>query len=199
MDDVKQLTETTIWVAGSLFQRGKTSGSTANISFRRGDEVYISASGTCFATLTAGDFSVVSIDGSHISGPKPSKELPLHMAVYQARPKVGAVIHTHSFYSTLWSCLKHKDERDVVPTHTPYLKMKVGRIGLVPYAPPGSEELFAKFRKVIDDSDAWLLANHGPVVGGATMMDAFFGLEELEESARIAWHLRGEADATFIE
>lgn len=199
MDDLKQLIETTIWVASSLFTRGKTSGSTANISFRHGDEVYISASGTCFATLTADDFSVVSIDGSHISGPKPSKELPLHMAVYQARPKVGAVIHTHSFYSTLWSCLKHKDERDVMPTHTPYLKMKVGRIGLVPYAPPGSEELFAKFRKVIDDSDAWLLANHGPVVGGATMMDAFFGIEELEESARIAWHLRGEPDATFIE
>ncbi len=82
------------------------------------------------------------------------------------------------------------NEADCIPDHTPYLKMKVGTVGLIPYEKPGSEALFAAFRERVGRSDGYLLKNHGPVVGGASIMDAFYCLEELEESARIAWELR---------
>jgi hypothetical protein len=85
--------------------------------------------------------------------------------LYLARPETGAVVHTHSFYSTLWSCLPHENEDDVLPAHTPYLRMKLGTVGLIPYAPPGSAALFDAFEARIARSDGYLLAHHGPVVG----------------------------------
>ena len=55
----------------------------------------------------------------------------------------------------------------------------MGKVGLISYGRPGSEKLFAAFREEMGDRDAWLLANHGPVVPGHSLMDAFYGLEEL--------------------
>ena len=109
--------------------------------------------------------------------------------LYQKSPDIGAVIHTHCTYSVLWSCLHHENEENVMPDHTPYLKMKVGTVGFIPYAAPGSQELFRLFAERIDKSDAYLLAHHGPIVGGKDLMNAFYGLEELEDSATIAWNL----------
>ena len=179
-----------IWAAKSLFERGKTSGSSANLSIRHGDRIYITGSGTCFGTLKPSDFSVVSLKGEHLEGPKPSKEFPLHGALYGKSDEIQAVLHIHSPYAVIWSCLDHENEKDCIPDHTPYLKMKVGTVGLIPYEKPGSKELFAAFEERIYDSDGYLLRNHGPVVGGRDIMDAFYKIEELEESARVAWELK---------
>lgn len=183
-----------IWVGESLFSRGKTAGSSANLSFRHEDHIYITGSGTCFGKLARESFSVIDMSGRHVAGIVPSKELPLHLMLYERSEKVQAVIHTHSFYSTLWSCLKHGCEEDCIPPYTPYLKMKLGTVGLVPYAKPGSEELFAAFAACMDKSNGYLLKNHGPIVADKNLMSTFCCLEELEESAHIAWELRHEKD-----
>ena len=190
MERLEEKLKQAVWIAHSLFQRGKTAGSTANMSFRNGDKIYVTGSGTCFGTLLEDEFAVIDLNGSHIDGIKPSKEYPLHLSLYQERSDIEAVIHTHSFYSTIWSCLPHENEQDCIPQYTPYLKMKLGTVGLIPYAKPGSEALFAAFKERIKDSDGYLLKNHGPVVGGRSLKDAFFALEELEESARVAWTLK---------
>ncbi len=189
-DPLEKKLEQAVWIAHSLFERGKTAGSTANMSFCHEDKIYITASGTCFGTLTKKDFAVIDRMGEVLGEKKPSKEYPLHLSLYQAKEQTGAVIHTHSFYSTIWSCLTHAKEKDCIPSYTPYLKMKLGTVGLIPYAKPGSEELFQAFRERIEDSDGYLLQNHGPVTGGKDLMDAFYLLEELEESAKVAWTLK---------
>ena len=190
--ELEKKLETAVWIARSLFERGKTAGSTANMSFRHGDKIYITGSGTCFGTLTKEQFAVVGLDGSHVAGLKPSKEFPLHGTLYKKSDDIQAVIHTHSFYSTIWSCVDHENEKDCIPSYTPYLKMKLGTVGLVPYGKPGSQELFDAFAICVNDSDGFLLKNHGPVVGGKDLMSAFYSLEELEESARVAWELQGK-------
>ena len=179
------------WAAQSLFARGKTAGSSANLSFRVGDIVYITASGTCFGTLREEELVPIRLDGTMLGTRKPSKEWPLHLALYEKSNSIGAVIHTHSIYSVLWSFVDVPDVHDCVPAHTPYLKMKLGTVGFVPYEQPGSEALFSAFRACVGLSDGFLLRQHGPVVPGRNVMDAFYNLEELEESARIAWELRG--------
>ena len=63
----------------------KATGSTANISFRHEDKIYISASGTCFGTLKEEEFAVLDLKGEYIAGPKPSKEAPLHLLMYQKK------------------------------------------------------------------------------------------------------------------
>ncbi len=197
IEKAKENLRKAIWVARSLYDRNKTAGSSANLSFRERDLIYITGSGTCFGNLDEDSFSVVGLDGKHVSGMKPSKELPLHALLYKHAESVGAVLHIHSFYATLWSCLEHGNEKDCIPSYTPYLKMKLGTVGLIPYAAPGSAALFDAFEKAIGDSDGYLLKNHGPVVGGKDLMEAYFCMEELEESARIAWELRKEQAAAI--
>lgn len=160
--ELKEKLEQAIWAAKSLFDRGKTSGSSANMSFRHGNRIYMTGSGTCFGLLKPEDFSVLSLAGEHMEGLKPSKELPLHMALYRKSDGVGAVLHIHSPYGVIWSCLDHEHEKDCIPPHTPYLAMKLGTVGLIPYERPGSQELFTAFEARVNDSDGYLLRNHGP-------------------------------------
>lgn len=178
-----------IWAAQSLFLRNKTCGSSANISFLDEGKIYISASGTCFGSLTPDDFSIISMDGTILSPNKPSKELPLHQMLYQKSPSIQAVIHTHGTFSVLWSFSNYAVEhpKDCIPPLTPYLKMKLGTVGLVPYEKPGTPELFSAFHKQIFSSDGFLLKQHGSVVPGKSIREAFYCLEELEESCKIAW------------
>lgn len=198
METLQEKTEAAIYVARSLFERNKVSGSSANMSFTHEGRVYITASGTSFGRLTPADFTAIDREGRVLEGRKPSKEYPLHLAAYAAHGDAGAVLHTHSRYATLWSCLEHENALDVLPPYTPYLRMKVGAVGLIPYAPPGSPELFAAFRERAALTGGYLLAHHGPVVCGKDILAAFYALEELEENAFIAWSLRG-TDAKLIE
>lgn len=179
-----------VWAAHSLFERGKTSGSSANMSFLHDGNMYISQSGTCFGTLTEDQFAVMTMDGVGRDGKKPSKEWPLHLQIYQKKPDAGAVIHTHGTYSVLWSFVSMENENDCIPDCTPYLKMKLGKVCTVPYEKPGSQALFDAFGARVLDGDGYLLKQHGAVVPGKDVMDAFYCLEELEESARIAWELK---------
>ena len=179
-----------VWIAKSLFARNRTTGSSANMSFLHNEKIYITASGSCFGTLTPEQFSVLDLNGTHLGGPKPSKEFPLHLNVYQKKPNVQAVIHTHGEYAVLWSFVPAENETDAIPAHTPYLAMKLGTVGLVPYEKPGSKELFEAFGARVGLSDGYLLKQHGAVVPGKDLMDAFYCIEELEESAKIAWKLR---------
>lgn len=133
--------------------------------------------------------------GESLNGKKASKEFTLHKYYYEKDSKVQAVVHTHGPYAVLWSCRHFEKDSDIIPAYTPYLGMKVGKIGLVPYGKPGSDTLFDAFKNSLPNGDAYLLKNHGGIVGGKTIMDAFFGIEELEESAKIACMI--ETDAKY--
>lgn len=189
MQGLKEKKEQAVWIARSLFERGKTSGTTANISFRDGDSLWISRSGSCFGLLTEDDFVECSLSGAPLDADKkPSKEAPLHAVMYGIGEEIQAVIHTHSPYAVIWSCLDSCSGRDVIPRYTPYLDMKAGKVAAMPYAPPGSPELFGLMREYAGSERAYLLANHGPIVGGLSLMNAFEAIEELEQSAFLAWN-----------
>ena len=188
-------------IAKSYFDRGMGSGTTGNLSFMHDGKIYITASGTCFGFLTPEDFAVVPYpaqEGAAAAdagvGKKPSKELPLHEMVYDkllaAGQKEGAVIHTHSTYAVLWSCVPGLDPKNCVPENTPYLKMQLGACGIISYEKPGSRELFDAFSRESGDLNGWILSHHGPIVGGKDLMQAFGRSEELEESCKVAWMLR---------
>ena len=107
--ELKSKFEEAIWVAKSLFERGKTSGSSANLSFRHENDIYITGSGTCFGRLEETSFARVSLEGTHLEGMNPSKEFPLHQMCYKKSPDIQAVIHTHSFYCLLYTSPSPRD------------------------------------------------------------------------------------------
>ena len=125
---LEQKLKDAVWIAHSLFERGKTSGSSANLSFLHDGRIYITASGTCFGTLTSDDFAVVSLLGERLNSLKPSKELTLHRYYYEHDESVQAVIHTHGPNAVLWSCRKFAANTEIIPPYTPYLGMKVGPV-----------------------------------------------------------------------
>lgn len=195
MDDMlKALLEQAICIGRSLYERGKVSGSSASMSFRYADHMYITVSGACFGCLTEDDFTPVSLCGAPRGDRKASEELPMHIPLYWRGEDTNAVIHAHTPYASLWSCLPHTRSAAVIPPYTPWLQMKLGKVKLVPYAAPCTEEQYAAFHAACDDADGYLLQNHGPLVAGKDLSDACCRLEELEDSARIAWELHREPD-----
>ncbi len=192
---LREKAEQCLWIAHQLFERNSTGGTTGNISLLHEDCIYISAGGTCFGSLSEDSFCRLRLDGEIIGGaPKPSKEWPLHAALYRASARNQAVIHTHGFYAALWSCLPCQTPEDAIPAYTPYLRMKAAPVRYVPYASPGSAELFGLMAKeCAPERTAYLLAHHGALCAGASLMDAFGLIEEIEDSARLAWYLRGES------
>ena len=131
--------------------------------------------------------------GRHIGGDQPTKEAALHLAMYGERPNAGAVVHLHSTHSVAVSVLTDVDPLDVLPPLTAYYVMRVGRLPLVPYMPPGDAALARAVTKLAGSHHAILLANHGPVVAGTTLANAQYSAEELEETAKLFLMLRGVA------
>ena len=93
MNTLEQKMNDAIWIAKELFDRGKATGSSANLSFLHDGHIYITGSGTCFGNLTTESFSEVSFQGQHLAGINPSKELPLHKLYYE---KIGRNPGSHS-------------------------------------------------------------------------------------------------------
>ena len=69
--------------------------------------------------------------------------------------------------------------------------MKIGRLALVPYFRPGDRALADAVARLARDHHALLLANHGPVVSGKSLDSAAYAMEELEETAKLYFLLRG--------
>lgn len=110
----------------------------------------------------------------HVGGDKPTKEFFLHTVMYEQRPKAGAVVHLHSTHSVAVICLGDVDPTNVMPPITAYYVMRIGKLPLVPYFPPGDLNLAKAVREMASKHHAVLLANHGPVVAGTTLADAVY-------------------------
>ena len=111
--------------------------------------------------------------------------------MYDGRPDAGAVVHLHSTHSVAVSCLADVDPHDVLPPITAYYVMRIGRLPLVPYFPPGDARLAEAVRPLVGKHHAVLLDNHGPVVAGTSLAAASGAMEELEETARLFLMLQG--------
>ena len=95
-----------ITAALRLLDAGLVRGTSGNVSARDGDLVAVTPTGVDYRRLDAASVPVVGLDGRVVDGRlAPSSELPLHLAVYRARPDVGAVVHTHSTFATTFAVL----------------------------------------------------------------------------------------------
>lgn len=176
--------------ARSLFNRGLTFGSTGNISMRVEDGWLMTPTGSSMGDLDPARLSKLDDSGRHIGGDAPTKEAFLHTAVYDQRGAAQAIVHLHSTHSVAVSCLQDVDPADVLPPLTAYYVMRVGTLPLVPYFPPGDLDLAKAVKEMASKHHAMLLANHGPVVAGASLEDAVYATEELEETAKLFLMLR---------
>lgn len=178
-------------LGASLFGRGLTFGSSGNLSVRLDDGWLMTPTNVALGDLDPARLSRLDAQGRHVSGDAPTKEGFLHRVMYEGRADAGAVVHLHSTHSVAVSCLADVDPDDVLPAITAYYVMRVGRLPLVPYFPPGDTRLAEAVRPLVGKHHAVLLANHGPVVAGTSLSAAAGAIEELEETARLHLLLQG--------
>jgi len=160
-----------------------------NISARSGSTLAITPSGIPYADVAASDVVLCSLaDGAVVDGARrPSSELPLHRAIYRARPGTGAVVHTHSAYATTFAVL-----REPIPAvHYAIAHLHTASVPVVDYATYGSEELAnLAFAALAGGEQAALLANHGAVALGANLAEASRNAQILEMLAATCWRAR---------
>jgi L-fuculose-phosphate aldolase len=163
-------------------------GSVGNVSARCGSGLMITPTRMDYADMSPGDVVMVGPDGAVVEGARrPSREWPMHAAIYAARPDVSAVVHTHSVHATAWSFLGEPLEATLE---------EAGYYGIGPMtasgpAPAGSPELAGAAVAALGRSAAALLGAHGAVVVGSAPREAVVRAAVVERQAHVAWLLRG--------
>ena len=157
---------------------GLSPGRSGNISVRWKGGMLITASGIPPADFDA-ETDIVFVDGAGkwaARGKAPSSEWRFHLAVYEARPDAGAVVHCHSRFATALACA----HLPIPSFHYMVAKGGGADIPLAPYATYGTPELAAHVAAALASRNACLLANHGQIAIGGSLEDAVELAEEVE-------------------
>ena len=150
-------------------------GTSGNLSARDGEHVAITPSAIDYERLTPKLVCVVGLDGATAEiGPKPSTELPMHLALY-AKTDATAIVHTHSPYATTLSTLL-----DELPSIHYLIAFLGGPVRVAPFATPGSAELGETAAEALDGRSAVILANHGAITIGPSLEAAYERARMLE-------------------
>lgn len=182
--------ERAVLAAGrSLVADGLVIGTVGNVSARCGRELRITPTRHPYEAMRRRDLVRVDADSGRplSAGARPSRELPLHLAVYRARPDVAAVIHTHSPYATAWSFL----DQPVEPALEDLAYYGIGEIRTAAPAPPGSDDLAHNVSRALGRSNAVLLGHHGVLTTGGSVAEALNAARVVEHQAQVAWLVRG--------
>jgi len=163
-----------------------TSGGNLSIMDEAGD-VWITPSGIDKGSLTRADIMQVKPDGTIIGPHKPSVELKFHQDIYRLRPEIKAVLHAHPSSLVAFSLVGRGPETRMSPD---YYRLG-GRIGVVGCEAPGSDALKERLAKAFSEGyDTVVMENHGVVLGGADLMEAFLRFETLDFCARTEIYAR---------
>ena len=176
-----------------LYRLGFMPGTSGNLSARLDRErLLVTPTGASKYLLRSSDMVIVDLEGRHLDGSrKATSELGMHLAVYRQRDDVDAVIHAHPPIATAFAC----SGRALDEMLCQEAAMTLGPVPLASYATTGTEEVAASLEPLIADHQAILMANHGAVSYGATLLDAFLKMETVEHLAviRLATHQLGPA------
>ena len=170
-------------IAQQLAALGLNKGTSGNVSVRHEDGFLITPSGMDIAEMQTSSMVMMSMDGTPQSTGKPSSEWRFHRDIYQAKPHVGAVIHTHSMFATTLACL----QKDIPPFHYMIAMAGGDNIHCAPYALFGTQALSDGAIAALKDRKACLLANHGMIAIGRDLKQALAITQEVETLCEQYW------------
>ncbi len=166
-----------------LYRLGYMPATSGNLSVRLDEErLLVTPTGASKYLLRSRDMVVVDLDGRQTNGARrATSELGMHLAFYHERHDVQAVIHPHPPVATAFACAGWALDELICQEAA----MTLGPVPLARYATTGTDEVAASLRPLIPGYDTILLANHGAVACGATLLSAFQKMETLEHVAQI--------------
>lgn len=166
-----------------LVKEGYLKGTGGNVSVRitGQEQLAITPSNQDYTTLKPDDVCVYTFDQEKVAGElKPSIEMGFHIALYQARPDVGCVVHTHQAMASAVALINKP-----IPALFDEQVRFLGRsVKVVPYSPSGTKFLVNQIKKTVDDKhNAYIMKNHGVLVLGSTAEQAYHNALLLEKAA----------------
>ncbi|WP_297212864.1 MULTISPECIES: class II aldolase/adducin family protein [Thermodesulfovibrio] len=169
--------------AKRTYKKQLVTGLSGNLSLRVNEDfIIITPRAKCYEKLSLEDLVVLDLKGNIIEGQKePSSEKNLHLEIYRVREDVRAIIHTHSSYASVFAALQIPIPV-ILDEQTEILG---GTIAVTNYAPSGSLELAKEAVKTLNKSKAILLAKHGAVAVGSSLVEAFHVCELVEKLSKI--------------
>jgi L-fuculose-phosphate aldolase len=180
--------EAVLATAKQMLADGLVEGTAGNISGRLDiDRVCLTPSSVAYDTMELDDLVVVDLAGDVVEGHRsPTTEKDLHLSVLRAYPELGAVIHTHAVYATMFA-LAHEPIPAVIEEVVVYLG---GDVPCCEYEGTGTRELGDEVASKLADRGAALLANHGLVTCGPNPGKALHNAALAERTAKIVWGAR---------
>jgi L-fuculose-phosphate aldolase len=171
-------------VGSRLWRRGYVASNDGNISARLDDRRLLATpKGVSKGFMTPDMMVMTDLSGRKLAGDRdPSSELRMHLAVYEARPDVSAVVHAHPPLATGFAVAGIPLDRAVLAE----VITTLGSIPIADYATPSTEELPKAVRKYITAHDGLLLANHGALTAASDLMAAYYKMETIEHFAHIS-------------
>lgn len=180
---MSHLREQLLAISRKLSELGLNRGTSGNASVRDGTGFLVTPTGMAVEEMTPRDMVWMSIDGKVQGERQPSSEWRFHRDILQARPEVGAVIHTHAMFATTLACL----HREIPPFHYMIAVAGGGTIRCAPYALFGSQALSDAALSALQDRKACLLANHGMIAVGRDLDQALSVAVEVETLCEQYW------------
>ncbi|GAA0774502.1 class II aldolase/adducin family protein [Roseibium denhamense] len=187
MQDLTAKKDALIATAKRCFDLRLQTNAGGNLSVRleSADAIVIKPSGIGFNECTRDNLQVVHLDGTiEPSDHKPSKDLGFHLDLYRIRADIKAVVHCHSPWATGYASAGVE-----IPCLTVQTIEKIGRMPLIPLSPQGGPQTEIEISPVFEDPKvvAAVLANHGTIGVGSSLMKAQYLAEIIEETAHIAF------------
>jgi L-fuculose-phosphate aldolase len=161
-----------------LWQRGYVDGNGGNISYRIGENAVICTPTLLSkADLTPNDLCLVDLEGTQMLGCRQrTSEILMHLEMYKAEPKAKGVVHCHPPHATAYAITGRVPPTCVIPE----CEVFVGKVALVPYETPGTQEFADAIIPFVKDHNSILLGNHGIVCWADTVTHAEWFAEVLD-------------------
>ena len=166
-----------------LYERGYVVSNDGNVSVRvEPDKVLITPSGVGKGRMTPDMLVLCDLQGNVLEGDRyPSSESKMHLMVYREREDIMSVVHAHPPVSTAFAiCRRPLKERYLAE-----MVLGLGEVPVTEFAMLSTDEVPESVRPFVHDHNAVLLANHGALSWGPTLLSAFDRLEVVEQTAKI--------------
>lgn len=171
-------------IALQAYTEQLVAGTSGNVSVydHEREIMAITPSNMNYGVMKSEDIVLMKVDGTIVEGEhKPSSEWRMHAGIYAKRSDVNAIIHTHSPYATSFAVL-HRSIPEILVEMLPFLG---GDIPLSQFGMPGTDELAINAEAVLKNRNACLLMNHGVLVIGKNLDQAYVRAQYVEDAARI--------------